>query len=43
VVFASVLDALFFNEKMPLLAWIGICITVLAGVQAARLNERVSK
>ena len=43
VVFASLLDALFFNEMMPLLAWIGIFITVLAGVQAARLNERVSK
>jgi drug/metabolite transporter (DMT)-like permease len=43
VVFASLLDVLFFDEKMPLMAGVGICITVLAGVQAARLNERVSK
>lgn len=40
VVFASLLDVIIFNVAMPLLAWSGICITVLAGVQAARLNER---
>jgi hypothetical protein len=25
---------------MPILAWIGLAITVLAGIQAARLNNR---
>ncbi|OYY94629.1 MAG: hypothetical protein B7Y41_06760 [Hydrogenophilales bacterium 28-61-23] len=43
VVYASILDALLFDEKMPILAWVGIFITVLSGVQAARFNERVSK
>jgi drug/metabolite transporter (DMT)-like permease len=41
VVYASVLDVLIFKAALPLLAWVGICLTVLAGVQAARLNERV--
>jgi len=43
VVYASILDVLIFKVEMPIMAWAGICITVLAGVQAARLNERVSK
>lgn len=40
VVYASILDVLVFNVEMPIIAWVGICITVLAGVLAARLNER---
>lgn len=40
VVYASLLDVLIFKVQMPLLAWTGICITVLAGLLAARLNER---
>lgn len=43
VVFASLLDVLIFELEMPIMAWTGICITVLAGVLAARLNERTSK
>jgi drug/metabolite transporter (DMT)-like permease len=40
VVYASLLDVLIFDLEMPLLAWSGIGITVLAGVQAARLNAK---
>lgn len=40
VVYASILDVLVFNVEMPIIAWVGICITALAGVLAARLNER---
>ncbi len=36
VVYASLLDVLIFDVKMPIMAWVGICITVLAGVLAAR-------
>lgn len=42
VVYASILDVLIFKVEMPIMAWVGICITVLAGVQAARLNERTA-
>jgi drug/metabolite transporter (DMT)-like permease len=42
VVYASILDVLIFHVEMPIMAWVGICITVLAGVQAARLNERTA-
>lgn len=42
VVFASFLDVLIFKVEMPIMAWTGICITVLAGVLAARLNERTT-
>ncbi len=42
VVYASILDVLIFNVEMPIMAWAGICITVLAGVLAARLNERAA-
>jgi drug/metabolite transporter (DMT)-like permease len=42
VVYASILDVLIFKVNLPLTAWVGICIVVLAGVQAARLNERGS-
>jgi S-adenosylmethionine uptake transporter len=40
VVFASLLDVMLFAVDMPILAWIGLAITVLAGIQAARLNNR---
>jgi drug/metabolite transporter (DMT)-like permease len=42
VVYASILDVLIFRVDMPIMAWVGICITVLAGVLAARLNERTA-
>jgi drug/metabolite transporter (DMT)-like permease len=42
VVYASILDVLIFKVNLPITAWVGICIVVLAGVQAARLNERGS-
>jgi len=42
VVYASILDVLIFNVEMPIMAWLGIFITVLAGVLAARLNERTA-
>lgn len=42
VVYASLLDVLIFKVEMPIMAWVGICFTVLAGVQAARLNERTA-
>ena len=40
VVYASLLDVVIFKVELPIMAWLGICITVLAGVLAARLNER---
>ena len=39
VVFGSILDALIFNLEMPITALIGMLITVLAGIQAARLTR----
>jgi len=39
VVFGSILDALIFNMEMPIIALIGMLITVLAGIQAARLTR----
>lgn len=42
VVFASILDVVIFAVEMPIMAWIGLCIAVLAGVQAARFNERTA-
>jgi len=42
VVYASILDVLIFKVEMPIMAWVGICITVLAGVQAARLGAYFS-
>lgn len=39
VVFGGILDALIFNMAMPITAWIGMLITVLAGIQAARLTR----
>jgi drug/metabolite transporter (DMT)-like permease len=43
VVFASLLDVLIFSVEMPIMAWTGISITVLAGILAARLNERTTQ
>jgi len=39
VVFGGILDTLIFNMAMPITAWIGMLITVLAGIQAARLTR----
>jgi len=43
VVFASILDVLVFEVEMPIMAWMGIAMTVLAGVLAAQLNERTAQ
>jgi drug/metabolite transporter (DMT)-like permease len=43
VVFASILDVLVFDVEMPIMAWMGIAMTVLAGVLAAQLNERTAQ
>ncbi len=40
VVFGSVLDALIFSMEMPLTGWIGMSITVLAGIRAVQLTRR---
>jgi drug/metabolite transporter (DMT)-like permease len=42
VVFASILDVLIFNERLPITAWLGICISVAAGIQAARLTRNAT-
>lgn len=42
VVFASILDVFIWHVKMPLVAWTGMSITVLAGILAARINERIT-
>jgi len=39
VVFGGILDTLIFDMAMPVTAWIGMLITVLAGIQAARLTR----
>lgn len=39
VVFGGILDTLIFNMVMPITAWSGMLITVLAGIQAARLTR----
>jgi drug/metabolite transporter (DMT)-like permease len=39
VVFGSILDTLFFNMAMPITAWVGMLITVLAGIRAAQLTR----
>lgn len=39
VVFGGMLDTLIFNMVMPVTAWAGMLITVLAGIQAARLTR----
>ncbi|NTV95901.1 MAG: DMT family transporter [Thiobacillus sp.] len=40
VVFGSLLDGLIWNEKLPAVAWLGIAITVAAGVWAVTLNKK---
>ncbi|MDO9225643.1 MAG: hypothetical protein Q8M09_14480 [Pseudomonadota bacterium] len=39
VVFGGILDTLIFNMAMPITAWFGMLITVLAGILAARLTR----
>jgi drug/metabolite transporter (DMT)-like permease len=39
VVFGSILDALIFDMEMPITAWIGMLITVLAGIRAVQLTR----
>jgi S-adenosylmethionine uptake transporter len=34
VVFSTLLDGLIWNERLPMTAWIGIAITVAAGIWA---------
>ncbi len=40
VVFSSVLDVIIWNLRLPLIAWVGMALTVAAGVWAVRLNTR---
>jgi len=39
VVFGSILDALIFDMEMPISAWVGMLITVLAGIRAVQLTR----
>lgn len=43
VVFGSLLDGLIWNERLPAVAWMGIAITVAAGVWAVLLNDKEAK
>ncbi|TCJ15287.1 DMT family transporter [Parasulfuritortus cantonensis] len=40
VVFGSLLDGLIWNEDLPFIAWLGIALTVAAGVWAVVLNKK---
>jgi drug/metabolite transporter (DMT)-like permease len=40
VVFGSLLDGLIWNQTLPRVAWLGMAITILAGIWAVRLNGR---
>jgi len=40
VVFGSLLDGLIWNEQLPAIAWLGIALTVAAGVWAVKLNKK---
>lgn len=42
VVFSSLLDVIIWNISMPPLGWLGMLITIGAGVWAVRLNARKS-
>lgn len=43
VVFGCLLDVLIWKEAIPATAWVGISVTVAAGVWAAILNTRMEK
>lgn len=43
VVFGSLLDVLIWKEAVPAAAWVGIAVTVAAGLWAAILNTRMEK
>ena len=43
VLFGSILDALIFNMEMPITGWVGMLITVLAGVRAVQLTRLRAK
>lgn len=43
VVFGSLLDGLIWHDKLPAVAWVGMGITVTAGVWAVLLNNKESK
>lgn len=40
VVFGSLLDGLIWNQNLPAVAWLGIALTVAAGVWAVTLNKK---
>jgi drug/metabolite transporter (DMT)-like permease len=40
VVFGSLLDGLIWNQKLPAVAWLGIALTVAAGVWTVTLNKK---
>jgi drug/metabolite transporter (DMT)-like permease len=39
VVFGSILDTLIFRTEMPIISWIGMLTTVLAGIRVAQLTR----
>jgi drug/metabolite transporter (DMT)-like permease len=43
VVFSSLLDVIIWDIKMPLAGWLGIAVTIGAGIWAVRLNARKAK
>jgi drug/metabolite transporter (DMT)-like permease len=43
VVFGSLLDGLIWHDTLPAIAWVGMGITVTAGVWAVLLNNKESK
>ncbi len=42
VVFGSLLDGLIWNERLPVVAWLGMALVILAGIWAVILNEKES-
>lgn len=40
VVFGALLDVLIWKDSLPIVAWLGIALTVGAGLWAVRLNEQ---
>lgn len=40
VVFGSLLDGLIWKQQLPAIAWLGVALTVAAGVWAVKLNKK---
>jgi drug/metabolite transporter (DMT)-like permease len=43
VLFSALLDTWIFEENMPIHAWAGMAVIVLAGIWAAQLSLREKK